>query len=39
MFSIEPHLWHGYSDAVMRMAEANGEALLDGQDVNGRRGP
>ena len=39
MFSIEPHRWHGYSDAVMRMAEANVEALLDGQDVNGRRGP
>ena len=34
MFSIEPHRWHGYSDAVMRMAEANVEALLDGQDVN-----
>ena len=32
MFSIEPHRWHGYSDAVMRMAEANVEALLDGQD-------
>ena len=29
MFSIEPHRWHGYSDAVMRMAEANVEALLD----------
>ena len=33
MFSIETHRWHGYSDAVMRMAEANVEALLDGQDV------
>ena len=38
MFSIEPHRWHGYSDAVMRMAEANVEALLDGQDVNGGEG-
>ena len=38
MFSIEPHRWHGYSDEVMRMAEANVEALLDGQDVNGGEG-
>ena len=38
MFSIEPRRWHGYSDAVMRMAESNVEALLDGQDVNGGEG-
>ena len=33
LYSAEPH-----SDAVMRMAEANVEALLDGQDVNGGEG-
>ncbi len=38
MFSIEPIRWRGCSDAVMRMSEANVEALLDGQDVNGGEG-
>ena len=33
MFSIDPIRWRGCSDAVMRMSEANVEALLDGQDV------
>ena len=36
--NINVNRWHGYSDAVMRMAEANVEALLDGQDVNGGEG-
>ena len=35
---VSAYRWHGYSDAVMRMAEANVEALLDGQDVNGGEG-
>ena len=34
MFSIGAHRWRGYSDAVMRMSEANVEALLAGEDVN-----
>ncbi len=38
MFSIDPIRWRGCSDAVMRMSEANVEALLDGQDVNGGEG-
>ena len=38
MFSIDAHRWRGYSDAVMRMSEANVEALLDGEDVNGGEG-
>ena len=38
MFSIGPHRWHGYSDAVMRMSESNVEALLNGLDVNGGEG-
>ena len=35
MFSIGAHRWRGYSDAVMRMSEANVEALLAGEDLNG----
>ena len=38
MFSIGAHRWRGYSDAVMRMSEANVEALLAGEDVNGGEG-
>ena len=38
LFSIEPIRWRGCSDAVMRMSEANVEALLTGQDVNGGEG-
>ncbi len=38
MFSIDAYRWRGYSDAVMRMSEANVEALLAGQDVNGGEG-
>lgn len=38
LFSIETHRWAGYSDAAMRVAEANVEALLNGQDVNGGEG-
>ena len=32
------HRWRGYSDAVMRMSEANVEALLDGTGCERRRG-
>ena len=35
LYSAEPR---GYSDAVMRMSEANVEALLAGEDVNGGEG-
>ena len=38
LFSIGAHRWRGYSDAVMRMSEANVEALLAGEDVNGGEG-
>ena len=38
MFSIGAHRWRGYSDAVMRMSEANVEALLAGEDLKGAEG-
>ena len=33
LFSVEARRWPGYSSAVMRMNEANVEALLAGEDV------
>ena len=33
LFSVEARRWPGYADAVMRMNEANAEALLAGEDV------
>ena len=33
LFSVEARRWPGYADAVMRMNEANVEALLAGEDV------
>ena len=35
---IEQRRWPGYSDAVMRVAEANVESLLAGQDLDGAEG-
>ena len=33
LFSVEARRWPGYADAVMRMNEANVEALLAGENV------
>ena len=33
LFGIDARRWPGYSDAVMRMSEANVEALLAGEDL------
>ncbi len=33
LFGIDAHRWPGYSDAVMRMSEANVNALLAGEDL------
>ena len=38
LFGVEARRWPGYSDAVMKMAESNVEALLAGEDVNGGEG-
>lgn len=38
LFGIEQRRWPGYSDAVMRVAEANVESLLAGQDLDGAEG-
>ena len=38
MFSISEGQWDGYSDAVMRMAEANVSVLLSGGSVKGDGG-
>ena len=41
MFSIEPHRWHGYSDAVMRMRKQRGGAAgrAGCERRRGRQGP
>ena len=42
LFGVEARRWPGYSDAVMKMAESNVEALLAGggcQRRRGRQGP
>lgn len=38
LFGIEQRRWPGYSDAVMRVAEANVESLLAGQNLDGAEG-
>ncbi|MGN0706731.1 MAG: helix-turn-helix domain-containing protein [Faecalibacterium sp.] len=38
LFSVEEKRWPGYSDAVMKISEANVEALLAGESVNGQPG-
>ena len=38
LFGIEQRRWPGYSDAVMRVAEANVESLLAGQALDGAEG-
>jgi len=35
MFSISPHLWEGYADSALKMAEANVQATLAGENVVG----
>lgn len=38
LFSIEQKRWPAYSDAAMRLAEANVETLLAGEDIGGKDG-
>src|SRR5699024_124484 len=38
MFSISEGQWNGYSDAVMRMAEANVNVLLSGGSIKNGKG-
>ena len=38
LFGVEARRWPGYSDAVMKMAESNVEALLAGEELPGGEG-
>ncbi len=38
MFSVQPLLWEGYSDAAMQVAEANVKTILAGEDPAGNGG-
>ena len=35
LFGVPQALWEGYSDSAMHLAEANIQALLDGEDPAG----